>query len=360
MSPSTTADSQERPRLSRDRILASALAIIDAEGLEALTMRALGRRLDVEAMSIYRYFPNKAALLEAVGEAVVAEIALPPADAAWEDMVRRCIGSFWKTLQNHPNAVSLLTATPMLSEAAMSAAELLLERLSREGLGADEGHEVFRVLQAFTIGMATMALARLSAEEVERRAAEIDDLDEQHPWLAQALPAAARATPDRDFELGLNLLVRALRDVLEAPGSVRLAATRSEREAAVELRRRVFVEEQGIPASEEADGLDDEAVHVVVLVKDEVAATGRLVTTPPGVGVLARIAVSPKHRSNGLGRRVVRGLEAAARRRGIGHLELHPHDHLESFYAEFGYDRVPGTATVGEHRLITMAKKLTP
>lgn len=61
----------EAPRepLSRERIVAAALELIDDEGLDALTMRALGQRLGVEAMALYYYFPNKAALLEAVAAA---------------------------------------------------------------------------------------------------------------------------------------------------------------------------------------------------------------------------------------------------------------------------------------------------
>lgn len=55
--------------LSRERIVAAALELIDEGGMAALTMRALGQRLGVEAMALYHYFPSKQALLEAIGEA---------------------------------------------------------------------------------------------------------------------------------------------------------------------------------------------------------------------------------------------------------------------------------------------------
>lgn len=57
-----------REALSRDRIVAAALDLVDEEGLEGLTMRALGRKLGVEAMALYHYFPSKDALIEAIGE----------------------------------------------------------------------------------------------------------------------------------------------------------------------------------------------------------------------------------------------------------------------------------------------------
>ena len=57
-----------RDALSRDRIVAAALDLVDEQGLEGLTMRALGRKLGVEAMALYHYFPSKDALIEAIGE----------------------------------------------------------------------------------------------------------------------------------------------------------------------------------------------------------------------------------------------------------------------------------------------------
>ena len=59
---------QPREQLSQERIIAAALELVDEHGLEGLSMRALGRRLGVEAMALYHYFPSKAALLEAVGQ----------------------------------------------------------------------------------------------------------------------------------------------------------------------------------------------------------------------------------------------------------------------------------------------------
>lgn len=142
---------------------------------------------------------------------------------------------------------------------------------------------------------------------------------------------------------------------------VKVATTPDEIALCLAIRRQVFVEEQGIPAALDADGLDDRAVHVLVSIADRAAATGRLVpSTGRGVldGVLARIAVLPEFRDRGLGGEVVRGLEAAAEGRGIRRLTLHPHEYLERFYRRLGYRTIPGTTVVGEHTLITMEKTL--
>ena len=137
-------------------------------------------------------------------------------------------------------------------------------------------------------------------------------------------------------------VTRAAQDVLEAQ----------------RVRREVFVEEQGIPAHLDSDGLDDVAFHVLCRSGDEVVGAGRLVAVDGSQGVIARIAVSPQFRGKGLGRLIVQELEAVAIAQGLATLSLQPHVHLEAFYQSLGYYTVPGTDVVGEHELITMQKDI--
>lgn len=141
---------------------------------------------------------------------------------------------------------------------------------------------------------------------------------------------------------------------------VRVASGPEELAAAFEIRRHVFVEEQKIPSHLDADGRDRAATHVLALEGETAVATGRLVATDALHGVLARIAVLPAYRGQGLGRRVVEMLESEARRQGLRRLSLEPHRHLERFYESLGYGTIAGTSVVGEHTLIKMEKHLEP
>lgn len=141
---------------------------------------------------------------------------------------------------------------------------------------------------------------------------------------------------------------------------IKQVTTSAELALAQQIRRQVFVEEQGIPAELEYDAADGAATHVLVYRAHVPVATGRLLSDLDGVGVLGRIAVLVGERGQGIGEGVVCELERCAVTAGLRRLILHPHHYLEPFYTRLGYQTIPGgESTVGEHRLILMEKWLT-
>jgi len=124
------------------------------------------------------------------------------------------------------------------------------------------------------------------------------------------------------------------------------------------LRIEVFTHEQGIPAHLDDDGLDESSLHVLCRDAGEVVGTGRLVIVDDVKGVLGRIAVRVNFRGSGLGRSIVKKLEAVAVAHNLTELSLQPHTHLENFYESLGYHTVPGKEFVGDHELLTMEKTI--
>jgi AcrR family transcriptional regulator len=101
----------DRAPLDRDRILAAALRLMDADGLDALTMRRLAAELHVEAMSLYYHVPGKAVLLEGLAETVLGEIRLPRADGGDPAQATRSVARALRAnALAHPNAIPLLGA----------------------------------------------------------------------------------------------------------------------------------------------------------------------------------------------------------------------------------------------------------
>jgi len=119
-----------------------------------------------------------------------------------------------------------------------------------------------------------------------------------------------------------------------------IVSTAGEREDAVSVRIAVFVVEQGIPREEEIDEHDDSAIHCVGYVAGVAVAAGRLVISDEGYGKVGRMAVLAAHRSRGLGRLVLDGIELEAARRGIALLKLSAQLRARSFYERAGYDAV--------------------
>ena len=104
-----TAGVGQRTPLSRDRVVEAALELVDAEGPDALTMRALGRALGVEAMSIYEYTSGKDELVQAVMERLLEELELPTSGHPdWKQRIRDVVGAWLRLAERHPKAFSLL------------------------------------------------------------------------------------------------------------------------------------------------------------------------------------------------------------------------------------------------------------
>src|SRR5215475_8198721 len=116
------------PGLSRARVCQEALALIDAEGLETLSMRRLGARLGVEAMSLYRHVHNKADLLDALHVAVLADITPeslhdPSVDAdtpEWRIVLGGMARSLRAALLRHPHVVALFATRPVSAPEVLS------------------------------------------------------------------------------------------------------------------------------------------------------------------------------------------------------------------------------------------------
>ena len=102
------APADDRPRLSRDRILEAALADADARGLDDLSMRKLAEVLDVAPMALYRHVANRDDLVDGLIDIVFAEVELPASDGDWQAAMRRRALSLRDVLARHRWAIGLM------------------------------------------------------------------------------------------------------------------------------------------------------------------------------------------------------------------------------------------------------------
>jgi TetR/AcrR family transcriptional regulator, tetracycline repressor protein len=148
--------------LSRADIVAAAVAAIDEAGLEALTMRGLGTRLGVAAMSLYRHLANRDAVLAAVVDHLVAQAVVEPdPDGPWRPAVRAFADGYRAVLLDHPRAVPLMATHPVTVDTGLALMAGVLGRFEAAGIGREQALTVVQSVTVFTLGH---ALAQVGAD----------------------------------------------------------------------------------------------------------------------------------------------------------------------------------------------------
>ncbi|MBO1413560.1 TetR/AcrR family transcriptional regulator [Streptomyces sp. FH025] len=204
--PGPTAGRNEKPaspdraRLSRPRVLRAAVALVDREGLAALTMRSLASDLGVEPMALYRYAAGKEALLDGMVEAFYVEVndsldaepepvrPDPDSGVAWRAEVHRIARAFHRVADAHPELFPLVATRPLTVPLARRSTPMLRlnERLLTVlGQAGYDDHSTLRVYRA-VVGWVLGYLL------VDKRQV-VDNPDEPEPLLRlglHRLPAA--------------------------------------------------------------------------------------------------------------------------------------------------------------------------
>ncbi|WP_108249139.1 TetR/AcrR family transcriptional regulator [Planctomonas deserti] len=143
-----------RERLTRERVLQSAIELADASGIEALSMRRLGEELGVEAMSLYTHVANKDDLLAGMIDAVFAEITPPSLEAHWKTAMRDRALSVRAALLRHPWATGLMDANAAPGEATLLHHDLVIGCLRGGGFSFAMTAHAFAVLDGYIYGFA--------------------------------------------------------------------------------------------------------------------------------------------------------------------------------------------------------------
>ncbi|MCA2980332.1 MAG: TetR/AcrR family transcriptional regulator C-terminal domain-containing protein [Myxococcaceae bacterium] len=206
----------KREPLNPERIARAALAFIDANGLEALSVRNLGAVLGVEGMALYKHYPSKEAILDAVAEQLVLELVVPaPTSGGWR---RRAFGvaqDYRALARRHPNAFPLLGMRRFTTPRALALVDRVVFALMAEGLSPQQAVETYRAVANWTNGCllneratdrVVAAGEELSAERVPR----------ELTALALSFQYLGHAHADELFHLGLEALLDGLERRFEA------------------------------------------------------------------------------------------------------------------------------------------------
>lgn len=205
-----------RQPLTRRKILAAAMQLVDREGLAALSMRRLGRELGVEAMSLYNHIPNKDALLDGLAVAALAEQKLPPDEGGdWAERLRALSRALRRVAHAHPHIFPLIVMRPPTTPASLRPFEAVLAALHRAGFDGETALTAFRTLAAYVAGYALGEITGAFSET--NVSGESPGLDirrlpqEEFPQIVALATYLPAADGDRRFELGLDTILAGLR-----------------------------------------------------------------------------------------------------------------------------------------------------
>jgi AcrR family transcriptional regulator len=218
--------SPARLPLSRERVLETAMAIADEQGLSAVTMREVGRALGVEAMSLYKHVENKDDILDGLVDRVFSDMVVPPASRGWQAALRERARTARVVLLRHPWAPALVESRLSPGPNRLRHHDAVIGLLRGAGFSMELAYGAFLVIDSYIYGFVLQEVA--VPFEPEERPGVVESLRPAIP--AEAYPNIAAmmqfliergASQDRrgsstaagysaDFELGLDLLFESL------------------------------------------------------------------------------------------------------------------------------------------------------
>lgn len=213
-SPGSRRARTRRP-LDRERVLRAAIELVDARGLEALSMRKLGHALGVEAMSLYNHVSSKDDLLDGIVDLVAGQFEPPHEDLGWKSAIRGCAIEAHEVLLRHPWSAALAESRMQTGPRRMAYLEAVVGTFRRGGFSVRSAYHANLTLDSYVYGFTLQEVSwPVAGDDAPALAAEFVARtdDAAYPHLVEIAALVAEAGFDRrgEFELGLDLILDGL------------------------------------------------------------------------------------------------------------------------------------------------------
>lgn len=210
--------SRGRPTVPPERIVATALAIVDEQGADALSMRALALRLDSGTATLYRHFADRNDLIAHIIDRVFGEVQRDAAELdlmSWQESCRAAAIAMFDALSQHRNVAPLLVEIVPLGPNAMRVRERCISMLLDNGFATELAARSWAALAHYVLGFAIQINTRASSSQVnaERLSAIFHGLDESQFPGTVAVADAMPVPLEDEFAFGLDLILTGLSQV---------------------------------------------------------------------------------------------------------------------------------------------------
>lgn len=208
-SKSGRPSSKARPGLTRDLIVTEARRLLDEEGMGALSMRNLARRLGASTMALYNHIRDRKDLVSQIAQAVVREWEIPPDKEDWREQIRAIFRSLRRVCLTNASAMPLIEAGEMPDAAFFRPMEATMAALQEAGMGSGDALRAYYLLTNFTLGQVSYEtrgpFRSMEPGEAVRRGV----LDPERFPLVNAV-SGADWDFDAAFEFGLETIIEGL------------------------------------------------------------------------------------------------------------------------------------------------------
>jgi len=211
------SEARSRRRLSRDRVLRTAITHADAGGLKALTMRTLADMLEVTPMALYRHVADKEDLVNAMVDAVFTEIGVPSGGGDWKTAMRRRAISVRDALLRHSWAIGVMESRRSPGPANLRHHDAVIGRLRAAGFSVEMTARAHSLLDGYIYGFAMTRMNLPFETTAEVAGAAQNKLQplalNEYPNLVEFITEHALKPgydPGAEFEFGLNLILDGL------------------------------------------------------------------------------------------------------------------------------------------------------
>ncbi|MCX4751111.1 TetR/AcrR family transcriptional regulator C-terminal domain-containing protein [Kitasatospora sp. NBC_01287] len=203
-------------RLHRPDVLNGAMALLDAEGLDGLTMRRLATVLDVRPSALYWHYRDKQALLEAIAEHLMAGVAEIDTEQPGIDQLAELARRLREALLSHRDGARVVSGTFVRQPDTLRTGEVAIRAALAAGIAPEHAALAFFTLQDYVLGhtIEEQSRADLIAERGREEAPGPQET-EDFPAIGAAIGHWAAIEPDARFEYGLGLLLDGLRARLD-------------------------------------------------------------------------------------------------------------------------------------------------
>jgi TetR/AcrR family transcriptional regulator, tetracycline repressor protein len=212
-------EGNDRIVLRRADVVDGAIKLLDAEGLDGLTTRKLGAALNVQSPALYRHFPSKEALLDAMAEKLLEGVGAPVPPGPWDEQLTILGHRFRAALLAHRDGARVVAGTYVAAPNTRAVGTAVISVLCGAGIPAERAGWIAFAGQYYILGhtIEEQALQQLAKRDVDWQAREAE-VGHDDPLYAQAFDSVVAADPAERFAYGMELFIDGIRKQLPATG----------------------------------------------------------------------------------------------------------------------------------------------